>query len=270
MEPTTSDQPTGTTQQTAPQPPAATPQPSKANVSKGLVIVLVGFLVITTGAAIFFAYQYFRQSKVTTPPVQPDPQLMLTPTTASTTEPTINLPTTQGSTFSYDNLTMNYPESWTFLDMSVDPNFPLKYRLAPLYGTGKVVALSKNGVFLIVTIEPESESGAGGVFVDDQQYNDFIAERDPLTIDSSTFYLNRTHPDILSLLEAHSGPYTWGAVTEYIPNKQTGSGEVVKGYENVIKRNDYSYNFIVTSDQGGETDTAVQKEIIGILESISW
>jgi hypothetical protein len=155
-------------------------------------------------------------------------------------------------------------------DISTDKNFPIKERLDNLYGSDKVISLNKNGIYLIITIEQESEGGTGGIFPDDEQYNKFIANKDLVMIDGSTFYLKKSNLDIPSLLKSHGGPYMWSALVEYLPKKTTGSSNIFKGYENIIKRNGYNYNFIIVSNEGGQTNSELQGEIVNILESIKW
>ena len=187
-----------------------------------------------------------------------------------TTQPTSSAPINESATknFSYNNFSLNYPEDWTLTDMSTDENFPLKSRLNFL--SEKAIAFNKDSLYLIITIDKGTDGEAGGIFIDDTDYNEFISSKDKVVIQSSTFYLNKDHSDIPSLIEAHSGPWGWSALSEYIPNKTTQSGKVFKGFENIIKRNGYTYNFIITSNKGGSTNPQLQGEIIDILETIKW
>lgn len=185
-------------------------------------------------------------------------------------QPTSSVPINEPATknFSYDNFSLNYPNDWALTDMSTDENFPLKSRLNSL--SEKAIALNKDGLYLIITIDKGTDGEAGGIFVEDTDYNEFISAKDKVVIQNSIFYLNKDHSDIPSLLESHSGPWGWSALSEYIPNKTTQSGKVFKGYENVIKRNGYTYNFIITSNEGGSTNPQLNGEIIDILETIKW
>lgn len=202
------------------------------------------------------------------------------PTPQPTSSTPIGEPATKQGTsnvyansFNYNNFTITYPDDWILSDMSINKNFPLKERLSPLYDSdsSKVIALSKNDVYLIVTIEKESGGGAGGIFIKDGEYEKFISNKDKVLIGNSVFYLNRSHSNIPSLLESEGGPYVWGDLTEYFPEKLIPqTGKTYKGYENVIKRNGFAYNFIVASNVGGNTDPQLQKEIISILETIEW
>ena len=190
--------------------------------------------------------------------------------TSPTSQPTYSLPINDPTTksFSYGKFSLNYPSSWTLMDISIDENFPLKSRLNSL--SGKVIALNKDDLYLIITIDKGNAGEAGGIFLNDADYNEFVSSKDKVVIQSSTFYLNRDHNDISSLVKAHSGPWAWSGLSEYIPNKTTQSGEVFRGYEDVIKRNGYTYNFIITSNKSGFTNPQLQKEIIDILETIKW
>lgn len=185
-------------------------------------------------------------------------------------QPTSFVPANESATknFSYNNFSLNYPNDWTLTDMSTDENFPLKSRLTSL--SEKAIALNKDSLYMIITIDQGTNGEAGGIFVEDADYNEFISTKSKVVIKSSTFYLNNNHSDTASLLEAHSGPWGWSALSEYIPNKTTQSGKVFKGYENIIKRNGYTYNFIITSNVSGSTNPQLQGEIIDILETIKW
>lgn len=173
-------------------------------------------------------------------------------------------------TFKYQNFTISYPSDWRQLELVHSEGFPLRERLASLYDTDKVVAFEKDNLYLIVTTEPINNSESGGIFINDALFNEFIADKDEITIGTSTFYLSQNHQSIPSLEEAHSGPYGWSALFEYVPNKQVPSGEIYKGSENIIKRNGYIYNFILVSQEEGKTSDSLQQELISILESIQW
>lgn len=257
----------------------AVQQPVGSNNSKLLVIVVISVLVtaMAIGSVVYF-WQKSTNEKVINDLKQEITTLRNQASRVDTTQ-TTPLPTSQteslvpkdqstSSKFSYNNFSLSYPDDWTLLDMSTSEVFPLKERLASL--SNKAIALSKDGLYLIITIDQESEGGAGGIFIGDSDYNEFISSKDKVVIEGSVFYLNKNHSNIPSLLEAHSGPWMWSALAEYIPSKTTESGNVFRGYENVIKRNGYMYNFIITSNNGGDTDPQLQREIIDILETIAW
>lgn len=236
------------------------------------IIGLVALVVIFFGTTIFFANQSFQmvrqkaiQSQPTISPNVPTPTVT-TPITETTTKPH----TVYENSFNYHNFTIGYPDSWILLEMSANEDFPIKERLFSLYNSDKVVAINKNGVYLITIIMEQSDGEVGGIFIDDEHYNEFISDKDKVVIGSSTFYLSRTCQAIPILLESHSGPAAWSSLTEYISNKTVQSGEVFKGFENMIKRNGYAYNFIVVCEKGGQTPQELQSEIITILQSIDW
>lgn len=254
-------------------------QQTDQNNSKLFVVIAISILLtgLITGSIVYFWQKSANENElnslrqeITTLKNQvkkvEDIDTSPSPTSQPTSSVPINEPTTKN--FSYNNFSLNYPNSWTLMDMSIDENFPLKKRLNSL--TEKAVALSKAGLYLIITIDQGVGGGAGGIFVEDTDYNEFISTHDTVVIQNSTFYLNKDHNDISSLLEAHSGPWGWSALSEYIPNKSTQSGKVFKGYENIIKRNGYTYNFIITGNEGGSTNPQLQGEIIDMLETIKW
>jgi hypothetical protein len=181
-----------------------------------------------------------------------------------------NAPSAFPNNFNYESFSIGFPDDWTLVDMSVDGYFPLRERLSPLYGSGKVIALEKDGLYLIITIEMDGGGSAGGIFLDDQEYDKFVSDKDELVIGGTTFFLGRSHLSISDLLDTDSGPYAWSALAEYIPEVETQSGEVYKGYENVIRRNGFLYNFIVVSDDSGNTSWQLQQEMLDIIESIEW
>ncbi|MBT4349174.1 hypothetical protein HOD19_00115 [bacterium] len=243
------------------------PEPPKKK-APWLLISIIVLLLSATGV---LGYKYYelqqKVEKLQQPTPLPTPQLVV-----SSPSP---LQTSQGESlnvenYAYNNFSFTYTDDWILSDMSSSDKFPLKARLDPLYSGDKVVSLSKNNLYLIITIDKESEGSAGGIFIDDSDYNEFTSSRDKVLIGDSTFYLLKEHPATPTLIESHSGPYMWGALSEYIPNKKTGSGNVFKGHEDIIKRGEYIYNFIITSEEGGTTDQQLQQEIINMLESIKW
>lgn len=240
-----------------------------AQEKKWLVPVLILLLIVTLASTAFFAYQNMQLKKqsdsTTTAVFSPSPTSQLPLPSSS---PANQFATTND--FTYQNFKITYPNDWIFSDVLSSNTFPLKERLQPLYGQGKVIALSKDGIYLIITIEKASEGEAGGIFTSDQEYQQFLTDRDRVAIGGSTFYINKSHADIASLAESHAGPWLWGSVTEYIPSKITKSGNVFKGYESIIKRGNYVYNFIVVSNTGGLTENELQREIISMLETIQW
>jgi hypothetical protein len=218
------------------------------------------------------ACQNFQQDQPTT-----DQTESATPTNIPSPIPSISSVTSTPAThsafpnnFNYESFSIGFPDDWTLIDMSIDGYFPLRERLSPLYGSGKVIALEKNGLYLIITIEMERGGSAGGIFLDDQEYDKFVSDKDKLVIGGTIFFLGRSHLSISDLLVTDSGPYGWSTLAEYIPEVATQSGKVYKGYENVIRRNGFNYNFIVVSDEGGDTPSQLQQEMLGILKSIEW
>jgi type II secretory pathway pseudopilin PulG len=247
--------------------------------SRIIVLIIISILLTTviTGSAVYFWQKSVNEKEInslrqeiTTLKNQITKGENVETAPSPTSQPTFSVPINEPATknFSYNNFSLNYPIDWILLDMSTSEDFPLKERLASL--SNKAIALGKDGLYLIITIDQESEGGAGGIFIGDSDYNEFISSKDKVVIEGLVFYLNKNHSDIPSLLEAHSGPWMWSALAEYIPRKTTGSGNVFRGYENVIKRNGYMYNLIITSNDGGDTDSQLQGEIIDILETIEW
>ena len=134
----------------------------------------------------------------------------------------------------------------------------------------EVVAVEKDGIYLIVTISrEEAQISAGGLFLNDEDYNNFIGTHDRLAIDGSTFYLKKDYSSISALEEEHSGPAMWGSLNEYIPEKSV-NGNVFQAYEQVIKKKGHMYSFIIVGEQDGTTPSLIQSDIKEILESIKW
>jgi hypothetical protein len=238
---------------------------------KGVVLLPIVIIVVLLLVVGFFFYQNFQSANQQAQLNQErSDRALATVTPPPETNEDVNTvtPAVYERTFKYMDFLMGYPEDWTLLDMSTSDTFPLKERLS-LYKSGKVVALNKEGIYLIVAIEKETEGGAGGIFLDDEHYNDFISDRDKVVIENSIFYLSRTHSAIDSLQESHGGPYGWSSLTEFVPSKSTPSGSY-RGSEDVIKRNGHAFVFIVVSEKGGNTPTQIQEEIVSILETIEW
>ena len=242
-----------------------------------IIIISVFLTAITTGSVVYF-WQKSINEKIVSDLRQ---EIAALKNQASGTEiseiapsPTLQQPTSPARTnelrrhFSYKNFSLDYPNDWTLLDMSINEAFPLEERLDAL--TEKAIALSKNGLYLIITIDSEREGLSEMIFFDDNEYHEFISNADRVNIGNSVFYLAKSHEDISSLLKADTGPWMWSALCEYIPNKMTQSGDVFRACDNLIKRNGYIYQFIITSSEGGATDSQLQKEIISMLETIKW
>jgi len=249
------------------------------NKSRLFVVIAASiiFTGIITGSVVYFWQKSANEKEIsslrqeiTTLKNQVTKVTNIETVTSPTPQPTSSLPMNKLTTkdFSYNNFSLNYPNSWTLMDMSTDENFPLKSKLNSL--SEKAIALNKGSLYLIITIDKGTDGEAGGIFFNDTDYNEFISSEDKVVIQNSTFYLNKDYNDISSLIEAHSGPWGWSALSEYVPNKTTQSGKVFKGYENIIKRNGYTYNFIIASNKVGSTNPQLQGEIIDILETIKW
>ena len=239
---------------------------------KNLTIVILSMLVLTILVAGYFLYQDWQ---ITMRKARQNMELASgTPTPDITAIPTIDIspktPTNFPNSFTYNNFTVSYPDDWHLLDASTDENFPISRRLTPLYpaDSSKVIALQKDDVNLILTIQEVDGSSAGGIFFDNKEYNEYVSNRDVVHIGNSTFYLSRNIHSASALVDSHGGPYTWSALSEYFPNKETRPGTFFKGYNDVITRNGYLYNFILVSENGGQTDSEIQNEMVSILESI--
>lgn len=251
--------------QSAPQVPISSPS---TNWGKILIFVFLGLVVVA--GSVFVGIQIGNKQTANQRPITEQTtvfptQVVINPTIVTTTKaisPTIN-----EQTFTYKNFSFTYPNSWKFLSKDIDNNFPLKDRLI---FDEKIIAIEKDGIYLIVNISKEGQLEAGGIFITDKDYNDFINEKNEVAIDEKTFYLAKNHPSLSVLKDAHSGPAVWGALSEYIPSKSTGSGNIFRGYEQIIKKNGYMYNIIVVGQQEEKTPTEIQTSIIQILESIKW
>lgn len=260
------------------QPSPITPEQPKKTLQP-VLMVLGGFLLLSLGGIGGYYMATNPLALVGTQACTMEAKICPDGSSVGRTGPTCEFapcptPTTQisteGKTFIYNDFSISYPDDWVLQDMSTGEDFPLKERLYSLYSSDKVIALSKNRVHVIITIEHTTEGGSEGIFASDEEYNNYVSGLDRVVIGNSTFYLSKRHEKLSSLSESHAGPYGWSALVEYIPNKQLQSGETFRGYDTVIKRNGYSYNFIIVSAEGGTTNPQLQKEIIGILETINW
>ncbi len=240
--------------------PFTSPQTKTNFVMPILVTLLVGAVVFG-----FAGYYLGALSNLTNTPQQivTETNNAIIPSSTPTMSP--DVPTE--SSYTYNSFSFSYPNDWKFSSKNDDVNFPLKDRLT---FDDEVIAISNGEIHLIVNISVADQLEAGGIFGSDKEYEEYISMHDKVAIQGSTFYLTRSHLSISSLEEEHSGPATWGALSEYVPNKTTGSGNIFKGYEQIIKRNGYRYNFIIVGQQEGVTPYAIQSDLKKILESIKW
>ncbi|MBI2029334.1 hypothetical protein HYT02_02880 [Candidatus Gottesmanbacteria bacterium] len=239
---------------------------------KWLILVLLVLLLSTVGYLLYKDFQTVRQQAYQN-------QLTITPTitpsapsptsTNQVIEPTSEIPATFTNNFNFNNFSIRYPDDWSLLDLETSEDFPLKERFANLNIQGRTIALKRDGLYIIITVEEENKGQAGGIFFNEDEYNKFLTNKDKVVIGDSTYYLNKENNAISTLQESDSGPYGWSSLAEYIPNK-SASGNSYKGYENVIKKNGYQYNFIVVSNEGGQTNPEIQSEMISIFNSITW
>jgi hypothetical protein len=241
------------------------PQPKTFNINPILVIVTLISCMISVYLGVQY-YQLNQRYKLSTSNDMYDQTNMVTDSTANDLETNSDYPLL----FTLNSFSLYYPQDWSFQELSDSETFPLKDRLSTIYSDGHAIALEKNGVTLIIAIEPENQGGTQGIFLNDTHFNDFLAQHDEIIIDNNIFYLNKSHSSYDSLLTAASGPYAWSSLSEYIPELITDSGRVYRGYEGIIKRNGYSHNVIVAGQTEGLTDPNLQSEMIGILESITW
>ena len=244
--------------------PVLTPEKPKTNY------LLIGGLVLVCFVLFGFGGYYLGKQSDKTENLTTGNYSLPTNTPITSTQPAYPSTTPSASiksTYTYSSFSFSYPKDWRFISKKDDTNFPLKSRLI---FDEEVVAVEKDDIYLIVNISKTGQLEAGGIFIDDKDYNEFISTRDKVMINGSTFYLTKNHPSISVLEEAHSGPAMWGALSEYIPNKVTGSGNVFRGYEQIIKRNGYMYNIIVVGQKEENTPTPIQSDIKEILESIKW
>jgi hypothetical protein len=193
----------------------------------------------------------------------------ITPTVSTLLNPTELMPDNQ-QTYQYQNFKIDFPTDWTLLEMGRSNNFPLKSVLSTLYQNEKVIAINKNGISMLITIEKASKGEAGGYFTTENEYKEYLENNDKITINNEEFYLYKKHSNINYLEMSETGPWMWGNLSEYVEGEPTASGNVFKGYQRIIKRNNYIYNIIITSDAEGLTDSKTQSEIISILQTIKW
>ncbi|MBP9781520.1 hypothetical protein KBC89_02600 [Candidatus Woesebacteria bacterium] len=190
-------------------------------------------------------------------------------TTDTITKPSASPTESSNATYNTQLISISYPKDWIHLTNEEYTSFPLIDLLTfPNEINKEIIVLQKDDISLIITMSKADQLEAGGIFSSDQEYSEFIQSHDLVTIQGETYYLSRIHSSLSNLLSAHSGPAAWGVLSEYIPSKMTGSGNIFKGYEQIIKKNGNMYNFIVVGETEAPTPTKLQTEIIEILESI--
>ncbi len=242
------------------------PQPnhtvsSQADISKKrMVLTLITVIILLLGVIFYLLYQDTKQNLSTnTPP--PTPTMTTSPTSTPTVEPT----QLTVQSFKYGSFSFKYPNDWEFMDKRTEEDFPLRNRLFD--ASEATIALVKNGTYLIIDIDENSDQSAQGIFINEEDYSSYIANKDVLLIEDATYYLDKDHDSIPDIQNAHVGPFT--SLAEFIPQYQTPTG-TYKGYAEFIKKDEDSYIFLITSNSGGVTDRQLQEEIIAILESITW
>ena len=244
--------------------PVLNPEKPKTNYLMIGGIILACFVLFGFGGY-YLGKQSGKTQDLTTDNYSLPTKIPTTPT--QPTYPSATPSTSNKSTYSYGSFSFTYSKNWEFLSKKDNASFPLKDRLT---FDEEVIAVKKGDIYLIVNISKADQLESGGIFGSDKEYDEFISTHDKVMIDGSTFYLAKNHPSISALEEAHSGPAVWGALSEYIPSKVTGSGNVFRGYEQIIKRNGYMYNFIVVGQKEEPTRTSIQSDLKEILESIKW
>lgn len=240
------------------QPPITSkPLPTPVKPNKAPMIVMVVVTTLSLLLSGYFVYQNIQLKKQITQPTSP-----------TVTTETSDL-TTDWKTYNdnVSNFSLKYPNSWKLLDRSIDDDFPLKNRLS---SSSKAIALEKDGIYLIITIERETGGESGGIFVADGEYVEFTANKSKVVIVDKDYYLSKSHPSISTLEQSHSGSYGWGSFFEIIPNKIVPSGESFIGYENVIHKSGYEYNFILVGQDDSASPPEIQSNLIEILKTIVW
>ena len=250
--------------QSAQQPQTSPSAPNKPKKRSLLAIALVLLFLLMAGGLGYLGYQNYQlQRRVEQLSARQSGLDTLSPTQSPT-----EAKTGSQQTYTFQSFSIKYPEDWEFMQMSKSDEFPLRDRIIPT--TTEAIAIKKGNIYMIVSISDYSTGGAGGIFIDDEDRERFILGKDRLEIDGSVFYLSRQHHDIDEVANSESGLWSWGTLFEYIPDKQEVSGELVDGYEQIVIRDEYAYNFFVVADEEGINDTQTQQELIEILSTADW
>ncbi len=240
------------------------------NVNGNIKIVLVIIVVLAILTVVFFGF--FRQKSSflpNTPPVTQVPTPLEPAPIIENPEITVKEPTepTLRNTYTHDSFALTYPNGWELMESS-SADFTLSARLNPLFD--KNIAFKKEDYYLIIAISKSDEGGADGIFLNDTDLNQFINQKDLINIDNKQFYLTKNHAGLTALEQSHSGPYGWGSLFEYIPNKVTADGKTYNGYDQVISRSGNKYVFIKIAKEEGITPSNIQSEMIQMLSTIKW
>lgn len=253
-----------------------TSQDTKTKTKRTLFYLLViVLLLMIIGIGIYIIQKMERSveenamivSSVTQTPREEAP----TPSTF----PSITTTKANKDRYSRGSFSFTYPASWVLLE-SDSGNEIFTDEILNIFDNS--IALESERMYLLIGINATNDGSAGGIFISENDFNEYLQTHDELAIQGERFFISTTNLTILSLTDPtrEDGLATMTSVSKYIPNKVTTDQNITyNGYEDVIKnKNNYDYTFIKVSKNrtlpSETTPSAIQNELKSILESITW
>jgi len=192
------------------------------------------------------------------------------------TYPSITPSSSNKSTYTYGSFSFSYPKTWQLSEDTTDPSFFVQNKMMGYFD--HMVLLQNGDYYFLIGIDTyDEEGGAGGIFLSDKDYLDYIKNRDEVNIQGKRFFLRKDHTSLTYWNDPkrEEGILVIASLSEYIPNKATNNeNKTVNGYAYYIEnKNGKSYAFIKfskTDSDGGLTPASIQSDIKGMLESIKW
>jgi len=179
-------------------------------------------------------------------------------------------------TYTYGSFSFSYPKTWQLSEYTTNPSFFVQNKISGSFD--HLVLLQNGDYYLLIGIDThKAKAEVGGIFVSDAEYQDYVKNRDEISIQGKRFFLWKNHTSLTQWNDPQKevGIYSLASLSEYIPNKVTNNeNKTFNGYDDYIQnKNGNSYMFIKLSKTGSGdelTPASIQSDIIKILESIKW
>jgi len=208
------------------------------------------------------------------------------PTNTPVTSTQLTLPSTMPSSssksnYAYGSFSFSYPKTWQLSENTTNPSFFVQNKMtgSDIQGFFDHVVLLQNGDYYLLIGIDTHKTGAevGGIYLSDTDYQDYIKNRDEISIQGKRFLLWKNHTSLTQWNDPQreAGIYALGSLSEYIPNKVTNNeNKTFNGYDDYIQnKNGNSYMFIKLSKTGSGaelTPASIQSDIKEMLESVKW
>lgn len=252
--------------------PVLTPEKPKTNYLMIGGAVLVCFVLFGFGG-FYLGKQSSKTQDITTGNYSLPTNTPTTPT--QSTYPSVTPSTSNKSTYTYGTFSFSYPKTWQLSENTTNSDFFTKNNLK---GFDRMILLQNGEFYFLIGIDTH-KTGAevGGIYVSDTDYQDYIKNRDEISIQGKRFLLWKNHTSLTQWNDPQreAGIYALASLSEYIPNKVTNEqNKTFNGHDDYIQnKNGNAYMFIKLSKTGSDaelTPASIQSDIKGVLESIKW